>query len=208
MEGNIDASVKSKDVNEPKEVEDEDLATDGVNSLPPLSKRKMRKCSDQTDDYGGNDATSAMGTLRRFKMLLPLSSFENDGSGSKEETRKSPSLGRKKSEGVTIEVDCGRSKELTDDKPVSTKRVGKIRRGDGEAKGQIEKLALSRERKKNKYLSGLSPPFSSLSWALGTQKESNRTMSIEVPSEARLGERLIRAAGQLVESPPIRKCDD
>ncbi|KAF5457259.1 hypothetical protein F2P56_021373 [Juglans regia] len=196
MEGSIDAQAKCKVW---------DVAKVGANSAKqvPSSRRKKRKNSDQTDGQGGNDVTSATASLKKAKMLGPLSdgkapSVDNDGSWSREETRKSPR--RKKNYGVSVEIAHDRGKELTNDEPASTKRELKnveVQLSDGEAKGQNEKGVVSRERKKSKYLS---PPFTSL--IRGQQRKEKETGSLEVSDEARLGDQII--AG----SPSIQKCND
>ncbi|KAG2710404.1 hypothetical protein I3760_04G025200 [Carya illinoinensis] len=196
MEGSIDAQAKCKVW---------DVAKVGANSAKtvPLSRRKKRKNSDQTDGHGGNDVTSVTTSLKKAKMLGPLSdgkapSVENDDSWNREETRKSPR--RKKNYGVSVEIADDRGKELINNEPASTKRELKnveVQISDGEAKGQIEIGFMSRERKKSKYLS---PPFTSLIRV--QQRKEKETGSLEVSDEARLGEQII--AG----SPPIQKCND
>lgn len=206
MEGNNDAQAKSKDG---------DVAKEGANSgkLVPSSRRKKRKGINETDGLAANDVTSATGTSRKATTWVsPLStdskvpSFENDGSLGEEGTRKSLSLRRrKKREDVSSIVDGGRGKELSNDELVPTKRElysGAVESSGGEAKRQVEKGSLSRERKKSKYLS---PPFTNL--IRGQPKADIETESLKVSNEARLGERMTRAAGHLAVSPPIQKCN-
>lgn len=204
MEGNMDAQAKSKGG---------DAAEEETNSgkLAPSSKRKKRKGSDETDAHFGNEATSVTRTKRKARMLgsslstnSKVSSVKNDGSGGKEETTKSPSSRRsKRNSGVSIQNDGVGGEELTDDEPVSTKKKlnsGKVQTTDGEAKGQIEKGSLSRERKKSKYLS---PPFTSL--IMVQKKKDIEAESLKVSNEAQSGEPMITAAGNLAGPPPILK---
>ncbi|KAI8019256.1 Serine/threonine-protein kinase ATM [Camellia lanceoleosa] len=74
-------------------------------------------------------------------------------------------------------------------------------KNDRGAKREVEMASASRERKKSKYLS---PPFTTPEWKV---KNSNATRdlaeSLKITKAARIGERMTRAAGQLIGSPPI-----
>ncbi|KAE8021530.1 hypothetical protein FH972_007413 [Carpinus fangiana] len=196
MEENIDAQDKSKDG-------DGDVAKEGtISGKPaPLSTNKKKKGSDVTDGHGGNEVLQ--GIKRKARMLgSPLSTnsevsdVENDGSGGKEETRKSRSSRvRKKDEGVS------------NDEPVAMKRKlnrTSLQKSDGKAKAQIEKGTFSRERRKSKYLS---PPFTNL--ITGQKKKDMETESLKVPNESRMGERMRTAAGHLAgPSPILKSCNE
>jgi hypothetical protein len=205
MEENIDAQDKSKDG---------DVKEGTISGKPaPLSTNKRKKGSAVTDGHGGNEVLQ--GIKRKARMLgSPLSTnsevsdVENDGSGGKEETRKSRSSRvRKKDEGVSIEVDGGEGKEPTNDEPVTMKRKlnrTSLQKSDGKAKAQIEKGSFSRERKKSKYLS---PPFTNL--ITGQKKKDMETESLKVPNESRMGERMRTAAGHLAgPSPILKSCNE
>lgn len=77
---------------------------------------------------------------------------------------------------------------------------------DGEGTKGTEEISSPRERKKSKYLS---PPYTDSRFRSGNpilkkevQKESEKVSKI-----ARMGERMTKAAGILLESPPLVKCN-
>ncbi|XP_059449806.1 PWWP domain-containing protein 6-like [Corylus avellana] len=195
---------------------DGDVAKEGtISGKPaPLSSNKRKKGSDVTDD--GHGVSEVLQGIKRKARILgsPLSTnsevsgVESDGSGGKEETRKSRSSRvRKKDEGVSIEVDGGVGKEPTNDEPVTMKRKlnrSSLQKIDGNAKAQIEKGSFSRERRKSKYLS---PPFTNL--ITGQKKKDMETESLKVSNESRMGERMRTAAGHLAgPSPILKSCNE
>ncbi|KAI4350684.1 hypothetical protein L6164_005114 [Bauhinia variegata] len=97
-----------------------------------------------------------------------------------------------------------RSEEKKDHMDKANNSSGSNRESDqsrGEAKEQIEKGSLSRERKKSKYLS---PPFTTPS--SGQKKKDIDIESFTGSSEPRLSKRMSKVASQLMESPPLLRC--
>ncbi|KAK6913111.1 PWWP domain [Dillenia turbinata] len=74
------------------------------------------------------------------------------------------------------------------------------------AKGEFNRGGSeTRERKKSKYLS---PPYTNLTWESRSPKSNGepKADSWEVSNVSRMGERMAKASGQLIGSPPIFKC--
>lgn len=199
MEGFVDTPAKN--------VED-DVTKEGTGSgnPPPSSSRKMRK---------GNDVANAGSSLsskpkrRKVTKLLESTpetetpSVESDGSKAKGKTRKVlSSTEKKKNKDSYTENDDG-SKEETNASPVSVERKT-VQRDDGEAKEQVEKSFLSRERKRSKYLS---PPYTIIN---KRQTKKDIEEFLKVSCEAQVAERMTRAADNLIgsKSPAMLMCSD
>lgn len=198
MEGFVDTPAKNLE---------EDVTKEGTGSgnPPPSSSRKTRK---------GNDVANAGSSLsskpkrRKVKKLLESTpetpSVESDDSKAKRKTRKvfSSREEKKKNKVSHTENDDG-NKEETNASPVSAERKT-VQRDDGEAKEQVEKSFLSRERKRSKYLS---PPYTSIN---KRQTKKDIEEFLKVSSEAQVAERMTKAAGNLIgsKSPANPMCND
>ncbi|KAK9221410.1 hypothetical protein WN944_009836 [Citrus x changshan-huyou] len=143
MEGFVDTPAKNLE---------EDVTKEGTGSgnPPPSSSRKMRK---------GNDVANAGSSLsskpkrRKVTKLLESTpetpSVESDDSKVKRKTRKVfSSREEKKKNKVSHTKNDDGNKEETNASPVSVEKTT-VQRDDGEAKEQVEKSFLSRERKRS-----------------------------------------------------------
>ncbi|KAA8530229.1 hypothetical protein F0562_004938 [Nyssa sinensis] len=150
--------------------------------------KKKRKRVDEAESRVGSDLTSPSGRKKVEILVSPkstenkVSSVESDGVEGKKDTKK----GSASREG-------------------KRKKVSGIGSDDGRAKEETEMISSPRERKKSKYLS---PPYTNMKWRVkdSSAKSDPERESLEVAKAARMGERMTRAAGQLIGSPPIMKC--
>uniref|UniRef100_A0A5B6YSA2 PWWP domain-containing protein n=1 Tax=Davidia involucrata TaxID=16924 RepID=A0A5B6YSA2_DAVIN len=164
--------------------------------LASSSGKKKRKNVDEAESQVGSDLNSPAGRKR--------------GRGKKVEI-----LGSPKSAGNKVSsVESGGTESEKETKKGSASREGKKKKkvsgvgsdDDGRAKEETEMVSASREKKKSKYLS---PPYTNTNWRardLSSKSDPPEGESLEVAKAARMGERMTRAAGQLIGSPPIVKC--
>lgn len=199
---NSQAKTKSKEISE--------AAITGKQTT--LSGKKKRKGREESDGEGDSNLTSETGRGRKARFSgSPISADINttrtdkkNVSVVKEETKKGLISRRRKNDAVSSENVDEEGKIRTGERSVSNS--GKLKsqssqRDDSEIKGQTEKGLFSRERKKSKYLS---PPFTNIN--SGKRKREMETESMLGSNEAGIGERMTKAADQLIGSHQIVSC--
>ncbi|GAB4846743.1 hypothetical protein Ancab_025751 [Ancistrocladus abbreviatus] len=158
------------------------LEQDQFNKWASESGRKKRKIGNEAQSPEDDNFTAKMGR-RKTRMLLRSVAADrkaldcNDGSALKEQ--KSFLSKRKLRGSPAVEDDCV-------------------------AEETNEKSPHPRERKKSKYLS---PPYTSPElWQRDSSKRHSGGAALEFSNTAKMGQRMTRAASELISSPPILKC--
>lgn len=153
------------------------IVTQGTNSS---SSAKQKRKDDE--DGNQNGSIQASGTVRK-RSRKKISSAENGHVQPQEEIHKN----------------CFSSKLNEDEIAVADDN-------DGEGTKGTEEISSPRERKRSKYLS---PPYTNSRFRSGNPilKKELQKESEEISKIARMGERMTKAAGILLESPPLVKCN-
>ncbi|XP_059639059.1 PWWP domain-containing protein 3 [Cornus florida] len=163
--------------------------------LASTSGKKKMKSIDKADSQGASDLVSP--------------STRKRGRRKKDEILGSPSSAENKA----MSVDNGYKEGKVETNKGTASREGKKKKNNSfssieddvsKANEGNRKVSTSRERKKSKYLS---PPFTSPKWkGKDSSPKYMETDFVKVAKVARMGERMTRAAGLLIGSPPIVKC--
>ncbi|KAK9272398.1 hypothetical protein L1049_002770 [Liquidambar formosana] len=218
----------------PKNSEDS-MAKEETHSggLASTSSRKKKKSSDEAESVGGDNLKSPLERRKKTNMAkegtqpdgLALTSSRKNKKGSDEaesddgdklnypvETRKKAKLSgasiTTENKVPSVENAGGGGNKETKKGPVSRERKGnknsRVENNGSGVKEETENGYKSRERKKSKYLS---PPYTSINRGErnSSSKKDSKAEFLKVTSVARVGERMSKAAGKLIGSPPISK---
>ncbi|KAL3526065.1 hypothetical protein ACH5RR_014437 [Cinchona calisaya] len=176
------AEIMAKGTDKKSKSRKRSITTEGTNASNS-AKQRGKLVSDGAGNQNSN--TQASGTVKKRgrKKINEVPHAENGHAQPEEEIHKNSLLSELNRHDTTV---------ADDNDSQGTE-------GNGE-------ISYSRERKKSKYLS---PPYTSSRFRSGNrilkkkfQKESEKMSKI-----ARIGERMTKAAGILLESPPIVKCN-
>ncbi|GFY83139.1 Tudor/PWWP/MBT superfamily protein [Actinidia rufa] len=171
------AKLVSKSAKKKRKSSDEALSRDGGDFTSPSVKKKTAKTLESAEKKvlsAKNGGSEGEKETKKQGKVLTVTNVERKA---KDETEKASALTQMKKRDKTLNSSA---KNGGGEGEKETKKKGKVssfENDDTGAKEETETPSVSRERKKSKYLS---PPFTT-----------------------RIGERMSRAAGQLIRSPPV-----
>lgn len=184
----------------------------GSQSGKSVSEKKKRKVNDETESQISGILTPTSEGKRGRKKKVEVSIVENGGVEG-EEANENPLLSRKKRSKISsVENDDivpKEEKRKTSASPHGKKRneVSGIESDDDGEKEETLTSFASRERKKSRYLSS---PYTDPSWKTSNPipKRDFEAESEKISKITKMGERMTRAAGQLIGSPTVLKSGD
>ncbi|KAI8541472.1 hypothetical protein RHMOL_Rhmol08G0063500 [Rhododendron molle] len=190
---------------------DEVVSQDGIDLSSPSGRKRGRRKRSETE----GSVKSQENKVRRAKngggegeeeSKDGVSSVGNEDTDAKEETEKGlvsvrKRVRRKKAETQGSEKPAEKEVESAKNGDVDGDNVLSVGKDDSIPKEETEKGLASRERKKSRYLS---PPFAGLKKGGRNSSTKKDTLDAEfekIAKVARVGERMISAAGQITGSP-------
>ncbi|PSS35226.1 Serine/threonine-protein kinase [Actinidia chinensis var. chinensis] len=196
------AKLVSKSAKKKRKSSDDALSRDGGDFTSPSVKKKTAKTLESAEKKvlsAKNGGSEGEKETKKQGKVLTVTNVERKA---KDETEKASASTQMKKRDKTLNSSA---KNGGGEGEKETKKKGKVssfENDDTGAKEETETPSVSRERKKSKYLS---PPFTSIKHSVknsGSIRDSE-SESVKIAQLARIGERMSRAAGQLIRSPPV-----